>query len=190
MQAQEASEALQLIERLQRRTRASLRVVWFPLVVFGSLFLASAPLAWLGSGPAVGVYWALAGTAGGVTVGRYYQRRERELGLEGPWFPYLITGLGIMVGCFAVVALGKALDSEMTVAVGPCLIVSAGYLVFAVLDRSATLGGVAAGLGAVSLALAASGWEPREVGAMLAVIYGGAFVATGLACRWRERELI
>lgn len=71
-----------------------------------------------------------------------------------------------------------------------CLIVSAGYVVFAVLDHSAALGGLAAGLAAVSLALAASGWKPREVGAMLAVIYGGAFVATGLACRWRERALI
>ena len=190
MQAQEASEALQFIERLQRRTRATLRVVWFPLVVFGALFLAGAPLVWLTSGPAVGAYWAVAGTAGGVMVGRYYQGRERELGLEGPWVPYFITGLGIMAGCFAAVALGKAVDSEMTVAVGPCVVVSAGYVVFAVLDRSAALGGVAVALAAVSLGLAASGLEPRQVGATLAVIYGGAFLATGLVYRWRERELI
>ena len=190
MQAQEASEALQLIERLQRRTRATLRVVWFPLVVFGTLFLASAPLLWLASGPAVGAYWAVAGSAGGVTVGRYYQHRERDLGLEGPWVPYFITGLGILAGCFSVVALGKALDSEMTVAVGPCLVVSAGYVVFAILDRSAVLGGVAVGLAVVSLGLAATGWEARQVGAALAVIYGGTFLATGLACRRRERERI
>ena len=65
MQAQEASEALQLIELLRSRTRSALRVVWFPLVVFGALFLLSAPLVWLARGPAVGAYWALAGAAGG-----------------------------------------------------------------------------------------------------------------------------
>ena len=188
MQAQEASEALQLIERVQRRTRATLRVVWFPLVVFGALFLVSAPLVWLARGPAVGAYWALAGPLGGVTVGRYYQRRERDLGLEGPWVAYVVTGVGIMVGCFSVVAVGKALDSEMTVAVGPCLVVSAAYVVFALLDRSAALGVLAVGLAAVSLGLAATGWEPREVGAALAVLYGGNFVVTGLAYRSRERD--
>ena len=122
-------------------------------------------------------------------MSRWYQHRERDLGLEGPWVPYVVTGIGIMVGCFSVVAVGKALNSEMTAAVGPCLVVSAAYVVFAVL-RSAALGAVAVGLAAVSLVLPATGWEPREVGATLAVIYGGAFVATGLAYRRREQDCV
>lgn len=188
MQAQQASEVLQLVDRLQRRTRATLPVVWFPLVVFGALFLLSAPVLWLAHGPPVGAYWALAGVAGGVTVGGYYQRRERALGLEGPWVPYVVTGVGIMVGCFGAVALGKALDSQMMVTIGPCLVISAAYVIFALLDRSPAVGGVAVALAAASLALGAAGWEPRSVGASLAVVYGGAFLATGLACRRREQE--
>ncbi len=165
-------------------------MVWFPLVLFGALFLLSAPVVWLAQGPSVGAYWALAGPAGGVTVGWYYQRRERGLGLEGPWVRYMVTGVGIMVGCFAAVALGKALDSDMFVTVGPCLVVSAGYVVFALLDRSPALGVVAMALAATSLGVAATGWEPRDVGALLALVYGGTFLATGLVYRRREQVAV
>lgn len=188
MQADQASEALHLVDQLQRRTWATLHVVWFPLVMFGALFLLSAPVLWLAHGPAVGMYWALAGVAGGATVGRYYQRRERALGVEGPWVPYAVSGVGIMVGCFAAVAVGKALDSELIVTIGPCIVVSAGYVVFALLDRSPVLGGVAVILAAASLGLGATGWEPRSVGASLAVLYGVTFLATGLAFRRREQQ--
>lgn len=188
MQAEQASESLQLVEELQRRTRSTLKVVWFPLVVFGVLFLASAPLVALSPGPAIGAYWAVAGSAGGITVGRYYRRREQTLGLEGPWVPYVVTAIAIMVGCFVAVAVGRSLDSEIILAIGPSLVVSAGYVVFSLLDRDARLGAVAVGLAAVSVGLAATGWDPQRLAAALAVIYGGAFVATGLAYRRREQE--
>jgi hypothetical protein len=45
VQPHEAMDALQEYESIRAQTRATLRDFWFPLVVFGALMLASAPVA-------------------------------------------------------------------------------------------------------------------------------------------------
>ena len=188
MEARQAAETLQHIEHLRRGTRATLASFWFPLVLFGVLTLASAVVAWRAWGPAVGAYWAVAGPLGGAVTAAYHRRRERALGVEGPWVAHALTGAGIVVGCFLAAGLGQALDSEATIAVAPALVVSAGYLVFACLDRSAMLAAVAAALAAAAAALAATGLDPRQLAAIVALLYGATFLATGVAYRRIERR--
>lgn len=186
MEARHAADTLRHIERLRHGTRATLASFWFPLVLFGGLTLASAAVAWRAWGPAVGAYWALAGPLGGLVTAAYYWRRERALGLEGPWVPHALTGAGIVVGCFLAAGLGQALDSETAIAVAPALVVSVGYLVFAWLDRSAVLAAVAAALAAAAAALAATSIDARDLAAIVALLYGATFLATGVAYRGIE----
>ena len=188
MEARHAADTLRHVQRLRRRTRATLASVWFPLALFGALTLASAAVVWTAWGPAVGAYWAAAGPLGGAGTAAYYRGRERALGLEGPWVPHAVTAVGIIAGCFLAAGLGQALDSEATIAVAPALVVSAGYLAFAWLDRSPVLAAVATALAGAVAALSAASLEPRELATTVAVLYGATFLATGLACRGIERR--
>ena len=181
-----AADTLQAIERVRAETRANLRTFWFPLLVFGSLTLASAAAIVLAGPAAVGVYWSVAAPLGVVVTFRYYHRREQGLGLEARPAPYVATAIGMMVGCFLAGALGDQLVSSVTAMLGPNLLVSAGYLVFAYLDRSLPLAGVAIVLAGTALALQATGLDAEQVGVALALGYGGASVGLGLAYRAAE----
>jgi len=174
---QDAADVLRHVESVRDQTRDLLRVFWFPLVVFGLITLASAVVQWAWAGPAVGLYWAVAGTLGGIAVGQYYRSRELRLGLSRPAWPYILTAVGIFVGAFALpmVTHGDLQEVVSTFAV------AAGYLAFAWLERSGWLVGLALFMAAIPLVVLATGVD--HPGAITAAVTGVALVATGLVSR-------
>ena len=178
-----AAETLEKIDGVRRQTRADLRAFWFPLVVFGSLTLGSAAVVPAAGGDAVGLYWAIAGPAGGVATGWYYYRHQQRTGVEGPAAPYVATGLAILVGALLAGGLGSASASELAAAVGPTMVVSAGYFVFARLERSVVLAALAAGLGALAVAVGLSGMDGEPATVVLALCSGAASLLIGLFYR-------
>ena len=187
MRAEEAAQLVHEIEHLRRRTRASLHHVSFPCVMFGALMLASAAIVATAGGPSVGLFWMVAGPLGGVATGRHYQRRERRMGLEGPAWPGVAVGLGIMAGCFLTGGLGGALGLETLAAVGPLLVVSAGGLGFALLHRSVPAAVVAVALATLVVGLWAMGVGPRQLGPLGTALYGATLLGLGLAYRAPQR---
>ncbi|MDQ3610740.1 MAG: hypothetical protein M4D85_03860 [Actinomycetota bacterium] len=187
MHKRQAAQTLGEVERLRRQARGDLQAFWFPLVVFGGLTLASAGVVLLAGPAALGLYWACAGPVGGAATGWHYYRRERELGLQGPAVPYGVTAAGILLGCFVVAGAGSAAGSEAAVVVGPPLVISAGYLVFARLERSLTLAALAAGLGAVPIGLWAVSADAHRTVLVAALAYGAVFLVSGLAYRRVQR---
>jgi hypothetical protein len=181
MQPQQAVEALAEVDRIRRRTQATLHTFWFPLVLWGALMLTSVPVVAVLAGPSIGVYWALAGPLGGIVTGWYYQRRERQLGVESRPGPYVAGMLGIMVGAFAAGFGGGALGLEMVAAVGPLVWISVAWLWFAWLERSLLLAGEAAGLAALAIGLWVAGADPQQASLVGTVAYGTVFLLTGLA---------
>lgn len=184
MQTQQAAQTLQQIAEIRRATRGKLKSLWFPLVLWGSLTLGSlvavAAFADGVPGAGLGLYWAIAGPAGGVATGSYYQRREQRLGLQSAPTPYVLTGIGIFLGAFAAGAGGAALGSKMLSALGPLLVVSAGWLVFAWLDRSSVVAALALGLAAAAVAVWESGMQASDAALVGSLLYGGSFIAVGL----------
>ena len=146
-------------------------------MVFGLITLASAVVQWAWAGPAVGLYWAVAGTLGGVAVGRYYRNRELRLGLSQPALPYILTAVGIFVGAFVLPMLTHG-DLQEVVST---FAVAAGYLAFAWLERTGWLVGLALLMAAIPLVVLATGVD--HPGAVTAGITGVALVATGLVSR-------
>ena len=184
----EARDLLDEIERRRRRTRADLGGLWFPLVLFGGITLVSAVVAW-GFGPErLGLFWLVTGPAAAVVTSMYYWRHELRVGVESHATPYVMTGAGILAGCFFLGWLGDALGAHTLSSVGPALVVSAGYVVFARLQRAVGLAVVALGLAVVAAALPATGVEPGRAAVILALAYGSVFVATGLAYRAPRSE--
>jgi hypothetical protein len=184
----QAQDIVDEVERLRNATRSQLAALWWPLFLFGILSLASAAvIAGLGT-DALGAYWTVAGPLGGIAVGLYYRNRERALGVESPSLPYILTGLGIFVGAMTAGVAGDALGSDLAAAAGPSLVVSAGYLVFALLERSPLLGAVAVALGVEAAWLWAAGGDPESIALVLASTYGTAFVATGFVLWIQGRD--
>ncbi len=175
--AQDAADLLRHVESVGSQTRNLLRAFWFPLVVFGAITLASAVVHFAAPGAAVGLYWAVAGSIGGIAVGRYYRNRELRIGLSRPALPYILTAVGIFVGAFVLPMFTHGDLQEVVSAFA----VAAGYLAFAWLERTGWLVLVALLMAAIPVAVLAAGVD--HPGAVAAAATGAALLATGLVAR-------
>jgi hypothetical protein len=123
---QQPAELLDEMALLRRRTRAARHAYWFPLVLFGVLICASAPLyippnqtsgtvtrpePWmplLGGFPGffvsgyLGYYWLTGLFAGLLLTLLWYRRRARQVGLATPALGYIITIAVLTVLAFSL----------------------------------------------------------------------------------------
>lgn len=162
---------------LRASTRSVLQHFWFPLVLFGVLTLVTAPYSAVVDGAGIAVYWAVAGPAGGIATALYYRRRELQLGVGRPAWPYAVVATTLVAGTFLLPAFVGG-DAQEVVSV---YAVAAGYLGFAYLERSVGLLGLATFLAVVPTVVLAA-----DVGAAYAVtatVTGMATTGTGLAYR-------
>lgn len=180
MQQEEAARTLREVEALRRRTGSVARSFWFPMVLFGALSLASAPLCAISGDVAIGLFWTIAGPTGGVLTVRYYRKRESTLGVRVASAPYLLTGAAITAGA----TLFGVLGSGVLQSAGPALVIAAGYLVFARLDHSRALALVAVGLGLVTGAVIIL--DLNRACSILLLVYGAVMTTTGLMFRQAE----
>lgn len=183
MDVRTAAETLDDVDRLRHQTRRQSRggaeQMWLPLVLFGTLVLLTPVIEALLGGRAVGIYWAVVGPSGAILCGWYYRQRELRVGLEVPPLPYLFVSAGIVIGSLVLGWIGGLTDSALAW-VGPPLVVSAGYLIFAWLDRSPGLAVFATGLAALILALYVSPLDEETAGVAGTLAFGGVFVVSGL----------
>jgi hypothetical protein len=168
---------LQQLDEVRQRTRATVHPAWFPLLVFGSLGLASIPLGFVGDGAGTGLFWLVAGPAGGYATSRYYRNRAVSLGAGVRGRAYKVLGFAIFVAAWVSgVVTGSA--------AGPMLAVAVGYLAFARLERSRPVAAVSVVLGVAAVVVAVT--DPSHGDVVLDVIFGLAFTGTGLLLRRRD----
>lgn len=132
---QEAAAQLAEVERLRRRTRASLGQPWFPMVVFGGVAVASAPVLAVASMFVLVPLWIVAGTAGMVAIQRFYRRRANARGAvtrsRRSWF------VGVAIAVLALVA-GYVGGAAAGISIGlslPAVVVLGGYAALAWLQH-------------------------------------------------------
>lgn len=178
-----AARTLEHLEELRARTRTDLGSAWFPLVVFGLLTLASTPIILLVGAQALGLYWTVAGLAGGLVVAGYYAIGQRRKGIRAPCGWPLLIAAAILAGTLGLGWYGGTAGLPLLAAVGPPLVVAGGYLAFAWLARDMLLAAVALGLAGLTGALLLGGMDPEPLTAALTIAYGGAFTLTGLGYR-------
>src|SRR5713226_1693233 len=143
MERTSAEQLIGEVEKQRGRARKALGGYWFPLVLFGSLALVAALTVELGAPVRIIALWIVAAPAGIVATSIYYARRAHCIGLSTPPVPFILTGLGIAVGASILGWLGR--DTPIGYA-GPILVIGAGYLVFAWLQRSRLAGAFAVAL--------------------------------------------
>lgn len=188
MNSLDAATVLADTRSIRRRTRASLRALWFPCVLFGALALLSAGPSWRYGGPALGIYWALAAPVGIVITSGYYRRRERRVGLEAPVLPALVGVAVIVVGCFGTGILGGMLGVPTLSAAGPPLAISSGYLIFAWLNRSPVVAATAIALATLDIVLVLAGVGADAIATVLSAAFGLAMLGVGLGELHRIRS--
>jgi hypothetical protein len=173
----EAAVTLDELERVRRHTRAAVHPAWFPLLLFGLLGLASIPFGFIGDGIGSGLFWLVAGPAGGYATARYYRQRAITLGAGVRGRAYTVVGVTLFVAAWVA---GFVTQS----AAGPMLVVALGYLAFARLDRSWPTAVVAAVLGLAVVIVIVTDAAHADV--ILALVFGLGFTATGLTLRRRD----
>lgn len=128
---------------------------------------------------ALGVYWPVAGPAGGGLTGWYYHRRELRVGLARAGGPYVAVAAFIVVGASLAGGVASARGSELAAALAPFVVVAVGYLAFAWLERSTVLALVSVALTALVAVLAGAGLGAQRAALVMAVAAGTILVATG-----------
>lgn len=170
-----AEELMRVVEKDRRRTQRLLGGYWFPLLVFGSLALASAGVREAAGGLAMGVFWLLAAPFGIGLTSLWYARHSHRVGLaRAPW-AYLATGAGIAV---AAAALGLLGHNRPVGYAGPLLAVGLGYAVFAALERSR----IAFLFAALVVGAAFALWlaQPREGASLAMAAFGAGAILLGV----------
>lgn len=196
------------VDRARFEARSRRRGAWFPLVVFGALVLASAPLYRLTGrvtrpdGISVltygsrwtSVYWLIAVPLGYAACVLSYRRRATRTGVAGSVWPSVATGLGL----FSLMTLvPPGIVAEWTPGFAhswtalPLITITAGLLVLSRLERDWTLTAVSFG----SLALAALsdttydvalGWQGLSAAGFSAIVSGVLLLLAG-AITWMAR---
>ena len=175
----ELATTLRQVDDVRRRTRAAVHPVWFPMLLFGLLGLASIPFALAGDGLGTALFWLVAGPAGGMATSRHYRNRALSVGAGMRGRAHGAIGAAIFFGAWA----GGALTHSAT---APMLAIAAGYLGFAYLEKSWPVAAVAAALAGAAAVVALT--DPARGDIILALVFGLAFTGTGLLLRRRDRD--
>ena len=181
MDVREAQESLDYAAAAGHRAHRDVTATWLPLVLFGTLTLASVAVARPAS--QMQSYWLIAGPLGGLVIGGYAYWQGRRRGIEGPSLRYVLAAVELMVLALASAWIVGPFDGTWQTRFGPAVVVAAGYLAFAWLERNIAIAGVAVGLLAAIVVLA--GLRPVHpwTDAMLTVLYGVALIASGAGLR-------
>ncbi len=174
----ELAAMLTQVDEVRRHTRAAAHPSWFPLLLFGILGLAAAPFGMIGDGLGIGLFWLVAGPAGGYLTARYYRNRvvARGVGVGGAAYRWLGAAL------FVTAWVGGWVTRS---AVAPMLAIAVAYFGFARLERSWPVAGVASVLAVATIIVALT--DPPRIDIILTLVFGVSFTLTGLVLRRDDR---
>lgn len=170
-----ARELLASAEGARRQTRFVLGANWFPMILFGTLALASVPVAEFWSSTAMEALWLFGAPLAALATSLWYRGREIEIGVSvNPW-PYVVTAAAIIVGCAALGIAGRGGRISYT---GPLFVIGLGYLVFARLDRSPA--GAIFGAAMTAAAIVAYALQPPHLYVVTMLPFGTGALLLGL----------
>jgi len=174
----ELEATLRQVEEVRHRTRTDVHPAWFPMLLFGILGLVSVPFGFVADGAGTGLFWLVAGPAGGFATSRHYRNRASSIGAGVRGRAYSVLGVLLFLGAW----VGGAATGS---AAAPMLAIAIGYLAFARLEHSAPIAVVAVALGVGAVVVAAT--DPAHGDVLLTLAFGVAFTATGLVLRRHDR---
>src|SRR5579884_105204 len=182
-----AREELDALTRLHAEGRRRMASMWFPLTVFGIIYLGVAPLALLIHRNHLAPYFALCLGIGSILTARHYRLRGDVEGVHTRVLPWLLTSIVMTVGGGVTSFTGFIIGSEFLDTAGPFLVVASFFLAFALIVHSRLL--LADACAMVVLCMV-SGWIARGDGrvALQAALYGVLLLGSAWVQRTAERR--
>lgn len=174
---EELAATLEQVDAVRMHTRAAVHPAWFPMLVYGVLGLASIPFLFIADGVGSGVFWLIAGPAGGYATSRYYRNRAVAIGAGVRGGVYVVWGVALFIAAW----VGGAVTQS---AGAPMLAIAVGYLAFARLERSWPVALVAIVLAVAAAAVILT--DPTRGDVIITLVFGVSFTATGLLLRRRD----
>jgi hypothetical protein len=175
LEQSQAKTLLTAAEGARERTRSVLSTNWFPMILFGVLALVSIPVAEFWSGTAVAALWLVGSPLATLATALWYRGRAIEIGVSAKPWPYVVTAVGIVVGCMATGIAGRGGPISYA---GPLLVIGLGYLVFGRLDRSLLGAGFGAAMATVAIIVFAL--KPQHAYTLTMLPFGAGSVLLGL----------
>ena len=176
--AVQARELLTQAADLRRVTRRPAGL-WPPLVIFGAVTAADAPLSALGP-LAASLWWFLAAPAAFAAVAKCSSWQARRRGIEAPSRWLLVAGMAGFAACWFACFWIAAVE-HLPIGLGWAIIVGASYLAWSWVSRSLPAAIIAGALAAAGAALALSptpGWTV-QLGVGAVMIIGGLVLRYG-----------
>lgn len=178
LNAVRAQQLLAEFATLRRRGRRPAGL-WPPLLFFGIVAVAGAPLIALGE-VAVNVWWLIAAPVAFAAVGLASARQAHRRGFEGPgWRLAALGAASFAAGWLACLVIARA--AHWPAGLGWTVAVAAGYLAWSWFARSRPTAIVAVALGAVGVTLAlvtAPVWGV-QLGVGTTMVVGGLVLRSG-----------
>ena len=167
------------LDRLSKRPTALLnQEYWFPFAVFGVLSLIGAAVfaTWNPDDTGSGLYWAVAGPAGGIATSWWFARRGTSLGVR-PKRVWVYPA--IAVALFVSASLVGALAPTEWVLPGVLCVVGVAFGAYGLLDRSPLVTVVGSGVAVIGVAAGAGELEA----VVISLLLGGFLLAAAAAYR-------
>jgi hypothetical protein len=182
-----AREELDALTRLHAEGRQRMASMWYPLTVFGIIYLGVAPLVVLIHRNHLAPYFVLCLGIGSILTARHYRLRGDVEGVHTRVFPWLLTSIVMTVGGGVASFTGFIIGSEFLDTAGPFLVIASFFLAFALIVHSRLLLTDAFTMVAVCLV---SGWIARGDGrvAVQAALYGVLLLGSAWVQRTAERR--
>jgi hypothetical protein len=188
MNVDEVRESLAFSEYARKRTRDDMGRPWLALVLLGTLSVASLSLTDAAPTP-TGLFWVFAGPLGAGAIALYAYRRNRSSGLDSSPVAYVAITLGLIILSYAAAKIAFTFQIPVFGRGGPPLVVAAGYLALAWIERSWLVAAVSLALIAVTVAIIGLDLSPQQSKALMYGLYGVAFLAVGFNLRVGRRQL-
>jgi hypothetical protein len=189
MNVAEARENLAFSEQARKRARDDMGRPWVALVLLASLSVASLSLADAAASP-TGLFWVFAGPLGAGVIALVAYRRNRASGIDSSPVAYVAITLGLLILSYAVGTFAFAFHVPALGRAGPALVVAAGYLLLARIERSWMVAAVSLALVAVTVAVIGFDLSSQQSKALLFGLYGVTFLAVGFSMRVGRQQLL
>jgi hypothetical protein len=188
MNVDEARESLAFSSYARKRAREDMARPWLALVLLGSLSVATLSLTDAATAP-TGLFWVFAGPLGAGAIALYASRRNRSSGIDSSPLAYVAITLGLIILSYAVAKIAFLFGIPVFGRGGPALIVAAGYLALAWIERSWIVATVSLALVAVTVAIIGLDLSPQASKALMFALYGVALLAVGFNMRVERLQL-
>jgi hypothetical protein len=189
MNAEEVRESLAFSEYARKRARDDMARPWLALVLLGSLSVASLSLTEAAAVTPTGLFWVFAGPLGAGAITLYAYRRNRSSGIESSPVAYVAITLGLIVLSYAAARIAFAFGIPAFGRGGPALVVAAGYVALAWIERSWIVAAVSLALVAVTVVIIGLDLTGQQSKALMFGLYGLALLAIGFNLRLGRHQL-